>query len=514
MTLLIDAQAVSKQFGAVRALDNVSLEVRSGSIHALVGENGAGKSTLGKVISGVIRPDSGMLRIGGRPVRYLSPADAIADGITTITQEIALLGKQTVVENVLLGIEPTRGILLDRKRMRGRFHELLADTGFDIPPDARVESLRLADQKRVEVLQAIARDARVIVMDEPTAMLAADEAEAFRQVVRNLKDQGRTIVYVSHFLDEVLELADEVTVMRNGQVVYTRETDGVTSDELVTAMLGRSMANWFPKIPPVADDARVVFSARGVTSNIFKQGADLNVRAGEIVGIAGLVGSGRTRLARTLFGAEPRTGGEISVRGRKVNIKSPRDAILAGIHYVPESRKEQGLLLKQSLRMNLSAPHLHALSGPLGILAERRETTEIRRLLKDLDIRPPDPSAKVQALSGGNQQKALFGVWLFRRPEVLIVDEPTRGVDVGAKQAIYRLIAGLADEGIAILMISSEIEEILGLAHRVVVMREARIVAEYTRDPTGGELDEEAIMRAAFSGAQASPEPPKAGPPA
>lgn len=493
--MLVEAQGISKRFVAVQALRDVDIGVERGEIHALVGENGAGKSTLGKVISGIVRPDAGELRVARRTVHYGSPRDALLDGITTITQEISLLGKQTVLENVMLGQEIAQAGVLRRRAMLDRYRELQSLTGFDLEPDERVGRLRLADQKRVEVMQAIARDARLIIMDEPTAMLADDESEDFLAIVRQLRADGRTIVYVSHFLEEVLGIADRVTVMRNGEVVRTSATRDETPASLVEAMLGQSVATMYPARKPPPGNAPPVFEVTDLRSEVF-DGIDLTVRAGEIVGLAGLVGSGRSRLARTLFGAEPVHGGSVRVAGREVRLRSPGDAIRAGIYLLPESRKEQGLLLKQSVRDNITMPHLQRVAGGAGIIPERREQRQVASLIAELNVQPALPRNRVDTLSGGNQQKALFAKWLFERPTVFLVDEPTRGIDVGAKQAIYRLIVDLAAEGIAILLISSELEELLGLAHRVLVMRLGRIVARF--GDAGEELDESAVMRAAF----------------
>ena len=494
---VVEVRAATKHFGAVRALDAVDLAVVEGSIHALVGENGAGKSSLGKVIGGVIRLDRGKLLVGGQEARYASPADALAHGITTITQEIALLPNQTVLDNVLLGIEATRAGMLDRSTMRRRFDQLTEQTGFDLDPRVRVRDLRLADQKRVEILQAIARQARIIVMDEPTAMLSHDEAREFRKIVIQLRNAGATIIYVSHFLDEVLELADTVTVMRNGAIVATHATSDVTVDLLVQGMIGREISSWFPQVPEVPVDSKVVLEARGISSRIFR-GVDLDIRAGEIVGMAGLVGSGRTRLARTLIGVEPKRSGTLKIRDRSVEVRHPSDAVQAGMYYLPESRKEQGLLLKQSIRFNMSLPHLEAIASWLNIVPRRAERRRVEELITALDIRTPGPDSRVLDLSGGNQQKVMFGMWLFEQPQVLIIDEPTRGVDVGAKKAIYDLIVRLAGDGMAILLISSELDEVIALSHRVLVMREAEIVAAFDR--AHGGLDEAKIMQAAFGG--------------
>ena len=491
----VEAHGLAKRFFAVQALDDLEIVIRRGEIHALVGENGAGKSTLAKVISGVIRPDEGRLMINSREVHYASPHDALLDGVTTITQEISLLSKQTVLQNVMLGQEDARAGILDFSRMMTRYGEIRDLTGFTIDPRARVSELRLADQKKVEVMQAIARKAQLIVMDEPTAMLSDEETATFLKIVRHLREMGLTIVYVSHFLGEVLDLANTVTVMRNGKVVRTAPVQQESVETLVDAMLGKSMAQMYPPKQTPAIDAPVVLSVKGLKSDVFSD-TSLSVRRGEIVGLAGLVGSGRSRLARTLFGAESILGGEIAVEGKPVRIRSVRDAMRAGIYMLPESRKEQGLLLKQSVQHNLSLPHLDSVTALGGIIRSKAENARIDDLIKTLNVQPPTSCNRVNSLSGGNQQKVLFGKWLFKQPRLFIVDEPTRGIDVGAKQAIYELIVQLASQGLAILLVSSEMEEILGLAHRVLVMREGQIVAELSENDHS--LTEDNVMRAAF----------------
>lgn len=493
---MLELRGISKRYGAVQALRDVSVQIQQGLIHALVGENGAGKSTLGKIISGIVRPDQGQHLVDGKEVHYTSPRDALANGITTITQEIALTSKQTVLQNVLLGQESNRLGVLNRQAMLENFEKVRKLTGFDLPPNIKVNTLRLADQKKVEVMQAIARNARLIIMDEPTAMLADDDTEVFLETVRRLKATGYTIVYVSHFLEEVLSIADTVTIMRNGEVIRTASTDQETPTTLIEGMLGKTMSEMYPPKQFPASDAQLVFEVRGLSSDVFKD-IDLEIRAGEIVGLAGLVGSGRSRLARTLFGSEPITGGTIWIHGTPVSLRNSNDAIKAGIHLLPESRKEQGLLLKQTLRHNVTLPHMKSVTSFGGVIRDGQEKSTIRRVIDSLDVRPGYLNSNASSLSGGNQQKLLFSKWLYTSPNVFIIDEPTRGVDVGAKQSIYQLIAELAAQGIAILMVSSEIEEIIGLSHRVLVMRFGEIVAEEQSSETTA-LDQKAIIQAAF----------------
>jgi ABC-type sugar transport system ATPase subunit len=488
----VELKGVGKRFGGVQALAGVDLAIARGSIHALVGENGAGKSTLGKLVAGVHAPDEGDIWIDGRKVEYRSPRDALEDGVTMIAQEPTLVPRRSVLENVFLGIEPRRGAFVDERDMRRRFEELARDIGFTLSPAAPAGSLRVADQQKVEILRSLARNARLIVMDEPTAALTADEAERLFGIVRRLRERGTTVVYVSHFLTEVLALVDTVTVLRDGRLVRTAPAERETASSLVSAMLGRSMELTFADKEPPLPDAPVVLSVRGLTRPGVVEDVSFEIHAGEIVGLAGLIGSGRSEVARAIFGAD-RASGEVLLDGRPLSVRSPRDAIEAGIAMLPEDRKYQGLLMQRSIVENVSLPHLRTVSAG-GVLAGGRERRTVADLLKRLDVRAKGPGARVATLSGGNQQKVLFGKWLFRRPQVLLADEPTRGVDVGAKRSIYDLIRSLAKDGMAVLLISSEHEEVLGLAHRVLVMRGGRVVAELDDDS----MSEDAVMRAAF----------------
>lgn len=485
---------VGKRFGGVVALADVSLEIERGSIHGLVGENGAGKSTLGKIVAGVYRPDEGELLVDGRRVVYHSPRDALRDGITMIAQEPTLVPHRSVLENVFLGIETARAGVVDGWAMRRRFRELAEQAQIDLPAGVPARALRVADQQKVEVLRALARRARLIVMDEPTSALTTDEAERLFDLVRRLRARGTTIIYVSHFLEEVLRLVDTVTVLRDGRVVRTALAAEETSERLVQAMLGRSLDLAFPDKVYPPEDAPVVLSVRHLSRPPQVVDVSFDIRAGEILGLAGLIGSGRSEVARAIFGADRRASGEILVDGRPVRIRSPREAVRAGIVMLPEDRKSQGLHMLRSIVDNVTLPRLEAVSrlAVVGATAQRRWAT---RLMERVDVRAKGPSARVITLSGGNQQKVLFAKWLFAQPRVFLADEPTRGVDVGAKRAIYELIRSLAAEGKAVLLISSEHEEVLGLAHRVLVMRGGRIVAELDRDS----MSTDAVLRAAFA---------------
>jgi ABC-type sugar transport system ATPase subunit len=486
---------VGKRFGGVQALTDVSLSIGRGEIHGLVGENGAGKSTLGKILAGVTTADEGEVWLDGHPVAFRSPHDALASGVTMIAQEIVLVPQLRVVDNVFLGLESHRGQFVDRRGLHQRYQELQETTGFDLPPDELVGHLRLADQQKVEVLRAVARGAKLVVMDEPTAPLTADEARRLFDVIRTLRDRGTTIVYVSHFLREVLSLADRVTVLKDGRVVRTAPVGEETPESLVTAMLGRSLDVQFPERPPISRNARVALAVRGLRRADVLHDISFDVRAGEILGIAGLIGSGRSELARCIFGADPRDAGEILLDGMPTRVRSPRDAVRAGIVMLPESRKEQGLVMGRPVIENVTLASLSEFATAGGLVSPGRERAAARSVLADVGVPPDRMRVPVSQLSGGNQQKTLFAKWLLRKPRAFIADEPTRGVDVGAKRAIYELLAGLAADGIAVIVISSDLEEVLELAHRVLVMREGRLAAEFDAK----NVTEEQVMTAAFA---------------
>ena len=495
---------ISKSFGGTHALEGVSLAIGHGSIHALVGENGAGKSTLGKIIAGVHSPDHGQLLLAGEPVRFRSPRDAISRGVILIAQELATVPSLTVAENVFLGVEPRHAGFQKRRELRRRYIELAASVGFELDADANVGSLRTADQQKVEILRALCRNAQLMVMDEPTAALSRPDAKALHVVIRQLARSGTTVVLVSHFLGEVLELADEVTILRDGRLVQTVPAAGQTEDSLLSAMLGRSLDATFPPKRPVPADAPVALSVRGLTAPGVND-VSFELRAGEILGLAGLVGAGRTELARAVYRANRPGAGTVRVAGAAgpagaagqaglVSVTgTPRTAMRAGLAMIPESRKEQGLLLGRSVSENVTLSSLAQLSRA-GMVRPRPERRAVRDMLARVDVRGGGQAVVASELSGGNQQKLLFARSLLRDPRVLIADEPTRGVDVGAKRAIYELLASLTERGLSVLLISSDVEEILGLAHRVLVMRAGRIVAELT----GDEATEAAIIGAAF----------------
>ncbi|MFE2492555.1 sugar ABC transporter ATP-binding protein [Streptomyces scopuliridis] len=487
---MLTMQGVSKSFLGVRVLHDVELDLERGEVHALVGENGAGKSTLMKILAGEHIPDTGTITIEGTAHTFTHPAQAQAAGIGIIHQEFALLPHRTVAENVFLGREPVRRGLVDRKAMERRTGELLAEideTG--ITPRTLVRELSVARQQTVEIAKALASDVRVLVMDEPTAPLADHESELLAALVRRLAARGLGILYISHRLPEVFDLSRRITVLKDGRRVTTLRTADTNADEVVRGMVGRELTAYYPpRARPEEIGAERLTVAGGGNARI--RDMNLTLRAGEVVGVAGLQGSGRTSLARALFGAAPFTTGGMTVGGRPLRPRRPRQAIRAGIALVTEDRKTEGLALHQSVRDN--ALLVTRAVSPRGGPPTGREITALLERVR-LQARGEDQQALY--LSGGNQQKVVIAKWLAARPQVLLFDEPTRGVDVGAKAAIHTLVRELAREGLAVLIISSELPELIGMSDRILVMSEGRLVGEL---PAGAE--EESVMRLATSG--------------
>jgi ABC-type sugar transport system ATPase subunit len=491
-TSYLELRGVSKRFGGVLALDQISLAIARGGVHGLIGENGAGKSTLGKIIAGEYRADSGAVLLEGEQVQYASPRQALSHGVKYVAQELSIVGSRSIQENVLLGTERCRFGFVDNREGRARYDEIATRLGFDLDPHRRAGTLRIADQQKVELMRALASQARLIVMDEPTAALSPAEADRLLETVRRLAQDGVTVVFVSHFLRDVLAVCDDVTVLKDGRHVMTVPAASTNAEELVRAMIGRDLDVTHPRkrFPPA--EAPIVLEVRDLQAAGAPAPTSLHIRRGEILGLAGLVGSGRTEICRALFGLEGRSG-DIRLNGAQINVASPIDAIRHGIVMLPESRRDAGLVMRRSIRDNVTLPHLGRFSR-LGFIRPKEEQSEVRRILAEVGVSQARNQGNVVNLSGGNQQKVLFAKWLLDVPQVLIADEPTRGVDVGAKRAIYELLVGLAQQGMAILLVSSEIEELLGLAHRVQVLRGGRVVGEVD----GGSADKEAVMRVAF----------------
>jgi simple sugar transport system ATP-binding protein/ribose transport system ATP-binding protein len=484
---------VSKRYGGVPALSDVSLTIEPGKVHALIGENGAGKSTLGKIISGVISPDEGTLTFGGQSLVLRSPREALGHGIITIAQELAIVPGLTVAENVYLGSQIATGGFVRRRETRRRFRELARRVGFDLSPDVRAGSLSTADQQKVEIMRALSRNASIVVMDEPTAALSDHESAALHEIIRSLARRGSAVILISHFLSEVLSLADTITTLRDGHLVRTVDAAGATEDSLIEGMLGRSLSSAFPEKTLIDSSASTVLevdhlSAPGVSDCSFV------LRKGEILGIAGLVGAGRSELARAIFRDSKVTSGTVRLSGTDLGGHSPHRSIGRGLVLIPESRKEMGLMMGRSVRENVSLSRLDLVSR-FGWIAGIRERRTVSELMKKTTVKSAGIGQPVSMLSGGNQQKLLFARSIMCAPSVLIADEPTRGVDVGSKRAIYDLLVEMAAEGMGIIVISSELEEVLGLAHRVLVMRHGRFITELT----GPDMNEQAVLAAAFA---------------
>jgi rhamnose transport system ATP-binding protein len=480
---ILEMQHISKRFAATQALNDVSFVLRPGEVHALLGENGAGKSTLIKIISGVHKPDSGTILLEGQSVSFNNPRDAQGRGIATIYQELSLYPDLTVAENIFMGHAPRRKLgpvsMLDWGSMFARARELLESLNItDLDVRRKVGTLTVGNRQRVEIAKALSLNARVLIMDEPTAALTEADVQRLFEIVRLLKARGVAVVYISHRLAEVFEICDQVTVLRDGHYIDSKPVSATTEADLVSMMVGRTIDNLFPKTE--APIGQPVLEVRGLLRKPMTKGVSLTVRAGEILGLAGLVGSGRSELAQVIFGFTPAEGGEIRIDGKTVSVRNPGEAMKHGIAYVPEDRGTQGLVRQMRVRENVSLTVLRSLMQG-GFINGRVERALAQEKVKELGVRTPSIEQVVGRLSGGNQQKIVVSKWLATKPRVLIMDEPTRGIDVGAKAEIHRLMCELAAQGMAIIMISSELPEVLGMSDRVLVMRGGKVVAEFSR---------------------------------
>lgn len=491
MTAVLSAIDVQKSFLGVTVLKGITLDLRAGTVHGLVGENGAGKSTLMKIFAGVYQADGGQVLLDGEPVSFSHPVQAMGAGVATVFQEFNLLPDRSVAENVFLGREPRKGLLVDNRGMETKTGELLASLGIDfIDPSARVSSLSVAEQQIVEITKAMSVEAKVISMDEPTAALADHEVELLYTIIARLKERGVAILYVSHRLKEIFDLCDDITVLKDGALVSSGPASDLTPDELVRRMVGRSISTFFPPALEGSTAGAVRLSIAG-GGNGYVTDIDLELRAGEIVGLAGLQGSGRTEIAEAVFGAVPFTRGTLSLDGTVVKLDHPRKAVKQGVALITEDRKAQGLALAQSVLDN-------ALLVIRGVFPSRTPAArkQVPGILSSLEISTRGLGQEVQYLSGGNQQKVVLAKWLATKPRVVLLDEPTRGIDVGAKVAVYDLMRQLAAEGVALLMISSELPEVIGMSDRILVMHDGRIGAELPAGST-----EEAVLSAATGAA-------------
>jgi ABC-type sugar transport system ATPase subunit len=490
--LAVELREISKSFDGTQALREVSFSVPAGEVTALVGENGAGKSTLLRIMSGVIKSDSGHVSIFDQPVHFSSPKEAQRAGIAIIHQELSTVPDLTVAENVFLDRLPQRGVFVDWRRLHAECRRLLQRLGVDVDPRTRVGDLALARQQMVEIAHAIAQDARVIAMDEPTASLSQDEVTHLFRLIRQLRENHVTVIFVSHRLEEVFEIADRIVVLRDGQVVAAMPRSEATPDRVVELMVGRALERQFPKRS--GTPGKTVLEVKDLHTKKQLRGVSLVVRQGEIVGLAGLVGAGRSELAQAIFGAEPISQGEVAIEGQPVRLRNPGDAIRHGIGLVTEDRKKSGLILSFPLYMNHTLPSLRRFVRGWR-LVPRLEIGAFKQWADKLQIHSRSSRQEVRFLSGGNQQKVVLAKWLELKPRLLILDEPTRGVDVATKAEIYRLINDLAAQGTAILMISSDLPEVLGMSDRVVVMHDGRVTGEFNR----AEATNERVMQAAIA---------------
>lgn len=489
---LLEVQRVSKQFPGVRALSRVSLTLGHGEVLALIGENGAGKSTLMKILAGVQPPDSGTLLLEGKPISYSSVEEALDCGIALIHQELNLCENLDIAANIFLGREPTTGGVIRSRQTYQESEALLKRVGLNVSPHTLVGHLTVGQQQMVEIAKALSVNARILIMDEPTSSLSLHESEALFAVIRELKSQGVSIIYISHRLGEVIDLADRAVVLRDGENAGELDRESISHDRMVQLMVGRNVSQFFTHTPHPPGD--VVLEVKDLcTPANPRHSINFSLRQNEIVGISGLVGAGRTELLQVLFGIDTPERGTIFVNGRKTRIHSPRAAIKAGLALVPEDRKLQGLILNMAVRENMSLASVSRDKRFLGMINFAKEREISAEMIEAMKIKLPHDRQIIQFLSGGNQQKVVLGKWLAMKPSVLLLDEPTRGVDVGAKEEIYNLMNDLAATGMAVLFVSSDLEEIRGISDRVLVMHEGRMTGELSRD----ELTEENIMQLA-----------------
>lgn len=496
---ILSVDSVTKRFPGVTALSKVSLTIAAGEVLALIGENGAGKSTLMKILAGVQMPDEGTIRIDGQPVQMPSVQVAQNRGIALIHQELNLSGNLDVGANIFLGREPLRYGLIDRARINADSRELLKRVGLHVDPETIVDELPIGQQQLIEIARALSINARVLIMDEPTSSLSQRETDTLVKVVKDLRSRGVAIIYISHRLGEVNELADRATVFRDGENAGELHGEEITHDRMVQLMVGRDVSQFYAKTAHTPGKVVLQVSQLRTPANMGHP-LDFSVRSGEIVGVSGLVGAGRTEVLRCLFGVDRMVSGTVAVDGNAVSLASPRHAIHAGIALVPEDRKQQGIILEMAVRENIGLAGLKKHSRGNVFVNDSQEAADSVQMIERLRIKTPNERQVTQFLSGGNQQKVVLGKWLAMKPKVLLLDEPTRGIDVGAKQEIYTLMEELAKQGVAILFVSSEMEEVLAMSDRTLVMHEGRLTGELSRD----ELSEEAVMQLATGNVSAS----------
>lgn len=490
MAPILEVRHITKSFSSNVVLGDVSLTVEPGTVHALVGENGAGKSTMMNIIGGILQPDSGEILFAGNPVNFANPLEAMRSGISLVHQELSLAANMNLGQNIYLRREPINALGMIRwKKLYADTEAIFARLGIDLDPRTLAGRLSVSTQQVVEIAKALSFDARVIIMDEPTSALSEKEIERLYTIIDDLTARGIAIIFISHKLDEVFHVADEISVLRDGQLVGTVKTADVDRDTIIRMMVGRDIADMYPPKAAAVDGA--FFSVEGLSRAPYFQDVSFELRKGEILGFAGLVGSGRTEVARSIFGADKADSGRVTLNGKEMHFPSPRHAIADGVCYLTEDRKTLGLFLKMPIRLNIASSSLWRFVSRMGILQEKRIKQDSQRLVQMAEIRPPNDEQIAINLSGGNQQKTLLAKWLCAQPKVLIVDEPTRGVDVGAKAKIHADLRKMADGGIGIIVISSELPEVLGMSDRVAVFREGRL----TTVLAGERATQEEVMR-------------------
>ena len=491
---ILEMKGITKRFPGVLALDHVDLTVYPGQVLALVGENGAGKSTLMKVLSGVHQMDEGEILMEGKPVKIDNPLASQLMGISIIYQELSVLDNMNIAENIFLGREKRMGnVFVDKKSMHAQARALLDEVGLDMDTHVMAGELSTAQKQMVEVAKALSFNSKIIIMDEPTSSLTETETDILFSIIRKLRDKGVAIVFISHKLAEIFAITDEVAILRDGISAGRMVTEGCTENDIIKAMVGRDVDDLYAKqAAPIGD---VVLEVKNLSTKGFLKDINFELRAGEILGFAGLVGAGRSEVMRAVFGIDPRETGEVFIKGQKVEIKTPRDALNHGMGFVPEDRKLQGLVLGMSVGKNTTLAALRLVANKMGFLNHKQEKEMADKFVAALEVKTPSNDQLVKNLSGGNQQKVVIAKWLANTPDILILDEPTRGIDVGAKKEIHQLMSDLANQGVAIIMISSELPDVLGMSDRVIVMHEGRIKGQLSRE----EADQVSIMKMAVS---------------
>jgi inositol transport system ATP-binding protein len=489
---LLEVDDVRKEFPGVVALDNVKFQLKRGTVHALMGENGAGKSTLMKIIAGIYTPDSGSFKLRGQDIRLKNPLDALENGIAMIHQELNLMGPMTVTENIWIRREPlNRFGFINHGEMTRRTEELFTRLNIDIDPTVEVGTLSVANRQMVEIAKAVSFNSDVLIMDEPTSALTEREVEHLFRIIRTLKADGKGIIYITHKMNELFEIADEVSVFRDGKYIATKLSKELTRDEIIRMMVGRDISQMFPKLTvPIGN---VVLSVKNLSLNGIFKDVSFDVRAGEILGIAGLVGSGRSNIAETIFGVTPANAGTIAIHGKEIRMSSPSVAMANGMAFLTEDRKETGCFLLLDIQENTQMAVLQNKYVKYGFVQQAALAKDSQEMANTLRVRTPDMQEPIINLSGGNQQKVLISRWLLTKPRILILDEPTRGIDVGAKAEIHRLVSELAKDGVAVIMISSEMPEVLGMSDRIMVIHEGRVTGFLDRS----EADQVKIMELA-----------------